>query len=183
MITFRKIDAGDAEVIAAMHRASWRTAYRGIMCDEYLDGEIAEERLGEWRRRLSPPREDSLGWMALHDGAPAGFIFGFQHEHDCWGTIIDNLHVLPEWKGRGIGRELMARFATTLIERGDTVGVFLWVYEKNVAARSFYTAVGGKMVEETDYSVPGGGTARILRMTWSHPTELRSAASTDNKNK
>lgn len=183
MITFRKIDAGDAEVIAAMHRASWRTAYRGIMRDEYLDGEIAEERLGEWRRRLSPPHEDSLGWIALDDGAPAGFIFGFQHEHDCWGTIIDNLHVLPEWKGRGIGRELMARFATTLIERGDTAGVFLWVYEKNVAARRFYTVAGGKMVEETDYSVPGGGTARILRMTWSHPTELRSAASTVNKNK
>ena len=177
MLNFREIDAGDAELIARMHTTSWRSAYRGIMRDEYLDGGIDEERLDEWRRRLHTLHEESLGFIALLDDQPAGFIFGFRNEHDCWGTIIDNLHVMPEWKGRGIGRQLMARFATALIDRGDAAGVFLWVYERNTAARRFYERVGGTMSEETDYTVPGGGTARILRMTWSSPEAVRTATS------
>ena len=66
----------------------------------------------------------------------------------------------------------MARFAAALIERGDQAGVFLWVYEKNTAARRFYGSIGGSMVETTDYEVPGGGEARILRMTWNSPHDL-----------
>lgn len=172
MINLREIESRDAELIAVMHTTSWRTAYRGILSDEYLDGGIAEERRAEWRRRLSAPSADALGFIALLDNEPVGFVFGFQNEHDRWGTIVDNLHVLPGWKGRGIGRQLMARFAAALIERGDQAGVFLWVYEKNTAARRFYGSIGGSMVETTDYEVPGGGEARILRITWNSPRDL-----------
>lgn len=179
MITFRAIEAGDTELIASMHTTSWRTAYRGILRDEYLDGGIEEERRAEWQRRFAPLHADALGFIALLDDQPVGFIFGFQNEHDCWGTLIDNLHVLPGWKGRGIGRHLMTRFATELIARGDAAGVFLWVYEKNTAARQFYEIVGGKKTEETDYPAPGGGEARIWRMTWSSPRELIARASKD----
>lgn len=175
MITLRKIESGDAELIASMHATSWRTAYRGILRDEYLDGAIEEERRGEWQRRLSPIHEEALGFIAWLADQPVGFIFGFQNEHDCWGTLIDNLHVLPEWKGRGIGRQLLARFGQELLERGETGGVFLWVYEQNTAARQFYERVGGKMVESTDYTVPGGGQARILRLTWNSPATIISA--------
>ena len=172
MITFREIRSNDAELIARMHTTSWRTAYRGILRDEYLDGGIGEERRAEWQRRFVVLHKEALGFIALLDNEPVGFIFGFQNEHDCWGTLIDNLHVLPGWKGRGIGRQLMARFATELIARGDSAGVFLWVYEKNAAARGFYESIGGSMVEATDYEVPGGGEARILRMTWNSPHNL-----------
>lgn len=172
MINFREIGSKDAELIATMHTASWRTAYRGILNDEYLDSGIAEERRAEWERRLSTPQAEALGFIARLEDEPVGFVFGFQNEHDCWGTIIDNLHVLPGWKGRGIGRQLVSRFAAALIERGDSAGVFLWVYEKNTAARGFYESIGGKMVEATDYEVPGGGEARILRMTWNSPRDL-----------
>ncbi|NBO64709.1 MAG: GNAT family N-acetyltransferase [Acidobacteria bacterium] len=177
MITLRAIESGDAELIATMHTTSWRTAYRGILSDNYLDGGIDEERRGEWQRRLSAPHEESLGFIALLDGEPVGFVYGFQNEHDCWGALIDNLHVLPGWKGRGIGRQLMARFAEELLARGDTNGVFLWVYEQNTAARRFYEIVGGTRSEETDYPLPGGGEARIYRITWSSPQALIESAS------
>ncbi|NDD63602.1 MAG: N-acetyltransferase [Acidobacteria bacterium] len=58
-----------------------------------------------------------LHFIALLDEEPIGFIFGFQNVHDCWGTLIDNHHVLPGWKGRGIGRQLLTSFATELIDR------------------------------------------------------------------
>ena len=85
MINFREIGSKDAELIAAMHTASWRTAYRGILNDEYLDSGIAEERRAEWERRLSTPQAKTLGVIARLEDEPVGFVFGFQNEHDCWG--------------------------------------------------------------------------------------------------
>ena len=35
----------DASAIAALHAESWRSAYRGLYPDEFLDGPILEERL------------------------------------------------------------------------------------------------------------------------------------------
>ena len=42
---------GDANAIAAVHAESWRTAYRGILSDAYLDGPIDAERRRLWRAR------------------------------------------------------------------------------------------------------------------------------------
>jgi hypothetical protein len=52
-VSFRSGTAADDESIAELHTASWRGAYRGILPDAFLDGEIAEERRGFWKARLS----------------------------------------------------------------------------------------------------------------------------------
>ena len=44
-ITFRRATANDAEAIAALRVDSWRTTYRGVMPDTYLDSMRAEESL------------------------------------------------------------------------------------------------------------------------------------------
>ena len=40
MITLRSVTASDAHLLAELHIASWRVAYRGLLRDEYLDGPI-----------------------------------------------------------------------------------------------------------------------------------------------
>jgi hypothetical protein len=42
-ITFRRATANDAAAIAALRVDSWRTTYRGVMPDAYLDGMRADE--------------------------------------------------------------------------------------------------------------------------------------------
>ena len=43
-ITTRPIVATDAATVADLHTTSWRSAYRGMLRDDYLDGDIATER-------------------------------------------------------------------------------------------------------------------------------------------
>ena len=43
-VTFRPAAAGDAAAIAALHVESWRTAYRGLVPDEFLAGPVERDR-------------------------------------------------------------------------------------------------------------------------------------------
>jgi ribosomal protein S18 acetylase RimI-like enzyme len=50
-ITLRRAEAADIPRIAALHVASWRAAYRGILSDRFLDGPVEAERLAMWQGR------------------------------------------------------------------------------------------------------------------------------------
>ena len=41
MICIRRARAADAEAIGAVHVATWRTAYAGVLPDDYLAGPVA----------------------------------------------------------------------------------------------------------------------------------------------
>jgi GNAT superfamily N-acetyltransferase len=58
---------------------------------------------------------------------------------DDW---IEQLYVLPEAQGRGIGTELLAKRASACLQ--------LWTFQRNQRARRFYEARGFALVEETD---------------------------------
>ena len=45
------------------------------------------------------------------DGEPVGFAFASLDEDPTWGTLLDNLHLLPSHQGTGIGRGLLAAVA------------------------------------------------------------------------
>lgn len=63
-IAVRHALPADADAIAEAHTAAWRSAYRGLFTDAYLDSdEHALQRLDRWRRRLrdgAPPDGDVL---------------------------------------------------------------------------------------------------------------------------
>ena len=72
-----------------------------------------------------------------------------------WGTLVDNLHVLPGLKGRGIGRRLLEAAAHETRRRFPDDGIYLFVFEANAAARRFYASVGGREVERRGVEPPG----------------------------
>jgi len=82
----RPVIASDAEVIAGLHTESWRDAYRGILTDAYLDGDILPERQAHWRARLERPTPGQFGFLALREATPVGFAFAFPHADQRWGT-------------------------------------------------------------------------------------------------
>lgn len=163
---YREATPENAPQIAALHAQSWQQAYRGILRDEFLDGPVLNDRLVLWRQRLLNPPDDLFVLLALEDQNLCGFVSVFGNNDPLWGALIDNLHVHPLLKGRGLGGQLMLK-AAEWIKRQDRTGRFyLWVYEANLPARRFYEKLGGVNAERVLHDNPGGGSAYCLRYTW-----------------
>jgi GNAT superfamily N-acetyltransferase len=71
------------------------------------------------------------------------------------GIYLEDLFVFPDWRGRGIGRRLLAHLARTARERG--YGRLEWaVLDWNVDAIRFYESLGAvPMSDWTTYRVTG----------------------------
>lgn len=163
----------DVPVVAALHAASWRRAYRGILGDDYLDGDLVAEREQLWTTKLGNRREGH-GWIAVHDatGDALGFVFLKPRADAQWGSLVDNLHVVAAEQGRGIGRALLERVGEWCAAESPEVGVYLWVFTENHAARGFYARVGGAEVEAVELLASDGRMRPELRVAWSSPTAL-----------
>ena len=179
-ITIRPIVAADAITVADLHATSWRDAYRGMLRDEYLDGDVATERRQVWTRRLGQSVDANYGFIAEAETGPVGFAYMLGGADATWGTLIDNLHVVPGQKGRGIGRRLLEAAADETQRRFPDDGLYLFVFEANAAARRFYASVGGREVERAAVEPPGGGSQVHWRVVWDDAERLlasvRSAA-------
>jgi GNAT superfamily N-acetyltransferase len=164
--------AADAAAIAALHAASWQSAYRGILSDDYLDNQAGAERAALWEQRFREPVAGQYAAVAEIDGALAGFVCIFGAHDPQWGSMIDNLHVAQSHKRHGLGAALMTYAAAWCVDGYPGLGVFLWVLEANAPARAFYERMGGVRVGEDIWQPPGGGEAVELRYFWADPAVL-----------
>ena len=94
-MVIRLAGSKDSTEIAALHAASWRTSYHGVLGDEYLDRRILSERTGVWRERFRAPHPTQYVVVAEERDAIVGFACAYGSEHDRWGTKLDNLHISP----------------------------------------------------------------------------------------
>ncbi len=136
----------DALALAAVHIASRRGAVPAMPPPVHTDDETRD-----WVREWLAGRDEV--WVA----EVAGAAVGYARLSPGW---LDDLYVLPEHSGRGIGGALLD-VAKSL--RPD--GFALWVFESNKPARSFYRRRGLVELEHTD----GSGNeeqAPDLRMAW-----------------
>lgn len=163
-ITIRDATASDADIIADLHAGSWRSAYRGIMSDDFLDQDVFEDRRSVWRRRMADGRFIVL--LAESDGAPVGFA-GYAPDVDPkWGTLLDNLHVEPSHKGHGIGFRLFGAGAARMLRGRPAAGIHLTVYAANEPAIAFYERLGGVRIETTS-NAPGAVAGKLAhRYFW-----------------
>jgi ribosomal protein S18 acetylase RimI-like enzyme len=126
----------DAATIAGLHLASWRSVYRGILPDAYLDGPAEAERLAHWTKVLAEPRAGDV--VLLHGQAGFAAVRG---RAEGLGALLDNLHVDPAQRGGGIGTKLLAELARRLVASGETA-LHLWVLDGNDRAVAFYRRHG-----------------------------------------
>ena len=128
----------DVGAIAALHADSWRRNYRGAYLDSYLDGDVMTDRLVVWCERITRPDPSFRTIVAERDGAFAGFAHTTLDDDPTWGALLENLHVLHELKGQGIGTQLMAASARAVLDSRPGAGLYLWVLDQNAAAQAFY---------------------------------------------
>lgn len=104
--------------------------------------------------------------IASLKGAPAGFALFF-HNYSTFlsrrGLYLEDLYVRPQFRGRGVGRSLLARLATLALERG--CGRMEWsVLDWNERAIGFYKGCGAESMDEwTTFRVAGEALALLGR--------------------
>jgi ribosomal protein S18 acetylase RimI-like enzyme len=166
-IVIRPATEADAAPIAEIHTASWRDAYAHILAPEFLSGSIEADRLAVWSQRLrdSPPTQ--LVNVAFDPtGQAQAFVCGYCDFDPVWGSLVDNLHVRPHARGRGIGEQLFCAVAGELSARASNSGLYLWVFEANVVGLRFYERLGGRVVERDTSKIPAAGGKAVLRVHW-----------------
>jgi len=101
------------------------------------------------RESLFGPHPAGEVILAYADGQPAGFALFF-HNYSTFlaqrGLYLEDLFVKPAFRGRHIGKRLLAELARIAVERG--CGRFEWaVLDWNEPAIGFYKSLGAKQMD------------------------------------
>ena len=148
MTTIRKARGTDAAALGHIQVTSWRSAFRDIASDEYLDQMVSEEhQANDWKEIIADPQQ--VVYVAELNGEPVGYSWAHREDGETiiWDAELISMHILPEYKRMGFGRRLFAAAARELREQGCK-SVYLWVLEKNHPSRKFYEALGGEPAGE-----------------------------------
>jgi GNAT superfamily N-acetyltransferase len=88
--------------------------------------------------------------IAEWDNRPAGFAFFF-YNYSTWrgrpGLYLEDLFVIPEMRGKGIGKALLERVAEIAV-RENCYGIRWMVLEWNEPAIKFYDSLGAEILGE-----------------------------------
>ena len=144
----------------ARHRAravdSWRTTYRGMIPDAYLDGMQVEASTALWDRVLTGRTEHHVRvrrgtWDGHRRFRRRQPIAAPKHGFDAELTAI---YLRREFQRAGLGRGLVGAVAGAQRELGAT-GLLTWVIAGNKPARVFYERLGGELVVEQPFQWDG----------------------------
>ena len=139
-------DAGpeDAPAVAALHAASWRSAYRGFAEAAYLDGAAAADLLASWTRALAAAPAGSFVILDEAEGGLRAFISVKLAVEPGYDAFVYALHVDPARRGDGIGRRLLGLAVERLIAGGHR-SLALRAFDGNPGAIRFYRRLGGSL--------------------------------------
>jgi GNAT superfamily N-acetyltransferase len=151
----------DVLQVGAVHAASRRTAYAGIVPPEALAQVTPQTQAEAWRRRLTPGPNPWSMLVAEHpeDCRVAGFVLGSGS-----GPVatLHAIHVLPELHGSGAGQllhnRIVAEFRTWNCSTAQ-----LWVVDGNARAQTFYRRNGWAPDGGRDTNDIGGALVPIVR--------------------
>lgn len=143
----RPAERTDAEAIARVHAASWRTTYQGLVEDTVLD---SFDRDLDQRASLREQRLQRTGLMCWVLTTPGGRVVGFADGGPIRAAISDfsfelyALYLLRGWQGVGAGRALIRHLADNVKQVGGE-NLLVWVLKDN-PARRFYEHLGAHWI-------------------------------------
>ena len=174
MLEIRPAQRADLGQVAAIHVASWRAAYHGLVSAEILASLSLEKRKSAWEGWFETPGAQL--WAACRAGHMLGFARLQPAPHSeklppGFGELT-HLYLEPAAYGTGVGRPLFRRVVQSAREI-SLAGIALWVLEENSRARMFYEREGlatdgarqtrpqwlGDGVYEVRYRLPFGPAA------------------------
>lgn len=155
MVAIRRAEPDDAESIHAFVVA---------LAEYEREPGAVEVTADVLRAQLASPRPPFECLLAEIDGTPVGFALYF-HTYSTWrgreGLWLEDLFVLPESRGRGIGRALLTRIGSIARER-NCARVEWSVLDWNESALGFYRHLGAVALDEwTTHRLTGAALDRL----------------------
>ncbi|HEY4913865.1 MAG TPA: GNAT family N-acetyltransferase [Candidatus Dormibacteraeota bacterium] len=160
----RPAEREDSAAIARVHVASWRTAYRGLLPDDFLASLSEEHYTDRWTRVIG--EGSSRVFVVEEDGEIVGFA-SCGRERAGEGSFAGELYaiyVLDSAQRHGQGRELVRAAAGALKEMKLT-DMIVWVLRDNAPARRFYERLGGIYVRAQPITI-GSSTLEEVSYGW-----------------
>ncbi|MBL8779388.1 MAG: GNAT family N-acetyltransferase [Alphaproteobacteria bacterium] len=115
-------------------------------------------------RALFAPHPRVFCDLAEWDGAPAGFalwFYNFSTFRGRHGIYLEDLFVKPAFRGKGIGKALLAHLAKRAVAEG-CARVEWWVLDWNEPSIKFYESLGAIPMEEwTVFRLTGDALKRL----------------------
>lgn len=165
----REATVEDAPAIARVTVDTWKTAYRGIIDDNYLDSLTYAEREKGWRG--FPFNEAFV--LAAEDAQ--GNIIGFaaggpQRDEDSkYKGELYAIYIYQEHQREGIGQALFESFSKKLAQTGVD-SLMLWVLSDS-PYRQFYEKLDGRVIESKLLEMDGF-TNQITAYGWPDITAI-----------
>jgi GNAT superfamily N-acetyltransferase len=168
----RRAREDDAAGVERVRTETWRSAYRGLLPDQLIDG--LQVNVTRRRERLRSPPPAQLDFVAEEDAEVVGYAFaGPERTGDAaYRGEVYAIYVLPSHQGKGFGRALIRESARELAARGLT-SLLIWVLRENAPGRAFYERLGGVASREKPLDIPGLEDHVEVGYGWPDTTPLR----------
>lgn len=156
-VVIRKAGVDDAFGVARVEINAWRDAYPTLLPQRYLVKGLNLARCcSGWRRRLGRGRDNIL---VLDSDDPTDEIVGFatfgpsRKRSLPYLGEINELYLMPDYQGRGLGRRLCAAAAAKL-SRDGLSSMCVEVLQGS-PSRFFYEAMGGRLAARARHPLAG----------------------------
>lgn len=148
MISYRRPAVEEAAALAQLHVQCWQEAYTPLVPAEVSARFSSTAMLPTWQEHLSDDKRFVLAAYAegqavglINEGAPVAPLF------DGMDGRVAALYVRQSHHRRGIGSKLLGAAARHHLMR-DGRSLCLGVLAANQQARSFYEALGARLVKQ-----------------------------------
>lgn len=161
----------DAAEIARVHVDSWRTSYRGLLADDFLESLSEAGYTERWRRVIGDGT--SCVFVVEEPEGIVGFASGGREragESGFEGELYA-IYIVAGSQRLGHGRELVRAMAAALREMGLS-DLIVWVLRDNVPAREFYERLGGSYVRSQPITI-GATTLEEMSYGWRSLDDIR----------
>lgn len=162
-LSFRRANTSDLRGIVKVQVNTWKTAYQGIISENYLKSLSYEEKEENWKQRLENPTHGAIIYIAETDqNEIVGFalatlercnpIIALLQAERFIGELCA-IYVLKDFQYRKIGTELV-KLVVEYFKENNINSMITWVLKKN-SSRQFYEKLGGKILGEKAIEIGG----------------------------
>lgn len=169
----RKAKISDANILAKIRVDAWRTTYKGIVSDEYLNSLSYTEQEKRWINTITNAENDKKSIFVAEDNVNGivGFTTfgGERNEDSLYQGELYAIYILKEHQNRGIGKLLFNSVVENLNNMNYN-SMIIWALEQNIKACRFYELMGGIRVNE-QYITIGDDTLKEVAYGWNNLNE------------